>query len=336
MKTKFIHFAGIDVSKNWIDVCVLINGDKSVFYQERFEQSKRGFNELKKWLITLVGKQSDQLLICVENTGLYDDALLYFLSDKGFSVCLENAAKIKASIRDKRSKNDQLDARNITLYALRHADELEVWQKPRAVVEKLKQLLAARTTLVSHLTSIKQAQKEIEMFNWSKLKKTKNYQAGIRGLQKDIEQIEADIRELVTTDETLHKMFLLLLSIPAIGKITAWHFICYTNEFKRVKRGKNLSSYCGVVPFKQSSGTTLNKPGRISHEANKVLKKLLHLCAITALKMKGEFAVYYQRKIAEGKHALTVINAIRNKLALRIAAVIRNQEPYNENYIYQP
>lgn len=256
MQVKFIHFAGIDVSKKWIDVCVLINGDKSELHQQRFEQNKQGFAELKKWLIKLTANQVQQLFICIENTGLYDDALLYFLTDKGFTVCLENAAKIKASIRDRRAKNDQLDARNISLYALRHVDELEVWQKPRPVIDQLKQLLGVRTTLLGHLTSIKQAQKEIEVFNWCKLKKTKNYDAGIKGLQKDIEQIEANIWELIKSDETLYKMFLLLISIPAIGKITAYHFICYTNEFKRVKSGKNLSSYCGVVPL----GKIRNEP----------------------------------------------------------------------------
>lgn len=336
MQVKFIHFAGIDVSKMWIDVCLLVNGDKSVFHQQRFDQSRKGLSEVKNWLIKLTESQVEKLLICIENTGLYDDALIYFLSEKGFRICLENAAKIKASIRDRRAKNDQLDARNITMYALRHADELEEWQKPREVIDQLKQLLASRATLVSHLTSIKQAQKEIQTFKWAKLKKTKDYQAGIKGLQKDIEQIEADIWELIKSDEKLYKMFMLLVSIPAVGKITAYHFICYTNEFKRVKSGKNLSSYCGVVPFKQKSGSTLDRPGRISHEANKVLKTLLHLCAVTALKMKGEFAAYYQRKIAEGKQSLKVINAIRNKLALRIAAVIRNEEPYNQQYIYCP
>ena len=336
MQVKFVHFAGIDVSKKWIDVCVLINCEKSMLHQQRFDQSKQGFAELRKWLVKLTVNQVEQLLICIENTGLYDDALLCFLTDKGFTVCLENAAKIKASIRDRRAKNDQLDARNIAMYALRHADELEIWQKPREIVEQLKQLLSARATLLSHLTSIRQAQNETKAFKWSKVKKTKDYQAGIKGLQKDIEQIETDIWELIESDQSLHKMFMLLISIPAIGKITAWHFICYTNEFKRVKSGKNLSSYCGVVPFKQKSGTSVDKAGRVSQESNKVLKRLLHLCAVTALKMKGEFATYYQRKIAEGKHVLKVINAIRNKLALRIAAVIRNEEPYNENYVYQP
>lgn len=335
MQVKFIHFAGIDVSKKWIDVCVLINQEKSAFHQERFEQSRQGFAELKKWLIKLTSSQVQHLLICIENTGLYDDALLYFLSDKGFTVCLENAARIKASIRDRRAKNDQLDARNIALYTLRHADELEIWKKPRPVVDHLKQLLAARATLVGHLTAIKQAQKETETFSFSKLKKTKNYDAGIKGLQKDIEQIERDIWELIKSDEALYKMFMLLLSIPAIGKVTACHFLCYTNEFKRVKSGKSLSSYCGVVPFQQKSGTSRNGRAKVSQEANRTLKKLLHLCALTALKMKGEFAAYYQRKTSEGKHVLQVINAIRNKLALRIAAVIKNQEPYKENYIYQ-
>jgi transposase len=334
METKFVHFAGIDVSKAKIDVCVMLNGEKSVLYQGNFEQSKKGFNELRKWLQKLTGKQKHAILICIENTGLYDDALLYFLAEQGYAVCLENATLIKKSIRDTRAKNDQLDARHIAIYALRHYDELEIWEKPREVVDKIKQLLSHRSNLVESLKRIKQAIKELENFKWAKVQKTKSYDAGVKGLEKDIKQIEDDIWKLIKNDKALLMMFTLLVSIPAIGKITACHFICYTNEFKRVKSGKHLSSYCGVVPFEQESGT-IKKPGRLSKHANKKLKRLLHLCAVTAIKMKGEFAVYYQRKIAEGKHVLKVLNGIRNKLALRIAAVIKKQEPYNENYIYQ-
>ena len=335
MKAKFIHFAGIDVSKAKIDVCIIINTARSELLHGVFEQTRKGFNELRKWLQKLIGKQTDTILICIENTGLYDDALLYFLREQGYSVCLENAALIKKSIRDTRSKNDRLDARHIALYALRHHDELELWEKPRAVIDKIKQLLAYRSNLVESLKRIKQAQKEVEYFKWAKIKKTKNYDGGVKGLEKDIRQIEEDIWELIKNDKALITMFTLLISIPAIGRITACHFICYTNEFKRVKSGKHLASYCGVVPFEQESGT-IKKRARLSRQANKVLKRLLHLCAVTAIRMKGEFAQYYQRKIAEGKHVLQALNGIRNKLALRIAAVIKNQKPYDENYIYQP
>ena len=334
METKFIHFAGIDVSKAKIDVCVMLNGARTVLHQRIFEQSKKGFNQLRKWLEKLIEKQKHTILICIENTGLYDDALLYFLTEQGYAVCLENAALIRKSIRDRRAKNDQLDARHITLYALRHHDELEIWEKPREVIDKIKQLLAHRSNLVESLKRIKQADKETKNFKWARLQKTKHYDAGVKGLEKDISQIEEDIWELIKGDQALLKMLTLLISIPAIGKITAYHFICYTNEFKRVRSGKHLASYCGVVPFEEESGT-IKKPARLSRYANKKLKRLLHLCAITAIKMKGEFAQYYQKKIAEGKHVLKAINGIRNKLVLRIAAVIKNQEPYNENYIYQ-
>jgi transposase len=336
METKFVHFAGIDVSKSKIDVCVIINHCKSQIIYSSFNQSKQGFAGMQKWLRQVSSKQTDKLLVCVENTGLYDDALLYFLWDNNIAVCLENACNIKRSVRDHRAKNDRLDARNIALYVLQHYDELELWEKPRKQLIQLKYMLSERSRLINALKMLKQAKKEQQFFTWSAIGQTRHYEAGIKGLRKDIDQIEKDIWELVNSDKDLLEMFRLIVSIPAVGKITAYHFICYTNEFKRVKSGKQLASYCGVVPFEKSSGSSVKKRPRLSCQANKVLKTLLHLCAITAIKMKGVFAVFYRKKIQEGKHGLIAINGIRNKLALTIAAVIRNKEPYNENYIYHP
>jgi transposase len=336
MKVKFAHFAGIDVSKSKIDVCIIVNKQSSEILHNCYDQSKKGFNGLKKWFEQVTDKQTDKLLICVENTGLYDDALLYYLDASALSVSLENAANIKRSVRDNRGKNDKLDARNIALYALKHHDELSLWEKPREQVAYLKQLLGERSRLVNALKMLKHTEKEQQVFSWSSVVRSKPYQSGIKGLQKDLEQIEMDIWKLVKSDKELLRMFILIISIPSVGKITAYHFICYTNEFKQVKSGKQLASYCGVVPFERSSGSSLKKKPRLSHQANKVLKTLLHLCALTAIKMKGVFAAYYRRKIEEGKNGLIAINGIRNKLALTIAAVIRNNEPYNENYIYQP
>ena len=201
---------------------------------------------------------------------------------------------------------------------------------------QLQGMLSERSRLVTALKMLRQAHKEKQVFSWSKAVQSKPYEAGIKGLQKDIEQIEKDIWELVKSDKALLEMFLLITSIPSIGKVTAYHFICYTNEFKQVRSGKQLASYCGVVPFERSSGSSVKFKPRLPHQANKILKTLLHLCAVTAIKMKGAFAAFYKRKIEEGKNRLVAINGIRNKLALTIAAVIRNNEPYNENYIYQP
>ena len=66
--------------------------------------------------------------------------------------------------------------------------------------------------------------------------------------------------------------------------------------------------------------------------ANKELKKLLYMCVLSAIQAYPEFKEYYERKTAEGKHAFTVINAIKNKILLRAASVINNNREYVNNY----
>ena len=65
--------------------------------------------------------------------------------------------------------------------------------------------------------------------------------------------------------------------------------------------------------------------------ANKNLKALLHLCAMSSIKYVEELKNYFNRKVEEGKHKMSIINAIRNKLVLRVFAVIKNDKPFVEN-----
>lgn len=55
--------------------------------------------------------------------------------------------------------------------------------------------------------------------------------------------------------------------------------------------------------------------------ANKDLKKL-HLYALTATKCYPEFTKYFNRKKAESKNGMSVLNAVKNKLVLRAIAVV--------------
>ena len=66
--------------------------------------------------------------------------------------------------------------------------------------------------------------------------------------------------------------------------------------------------------------------------ANKELKRLLHLCALSCIKNYPEFKDYYDRKKQEGKHSMSVLNAIKNKLVLRAFAVVKNERDYVDNY----
>jgi transposase len=83
-----------------------------------------------------------------------------------------------------------------------------------------------------------------------------------------------------------------------------------------------------VVPFEHSSGTSIKGRHRLSYFADKELKKLLHLSAMSVIRLDGELKEYYQRKVAEGKNKMSVLNAVRNKLVHRICAVVNQKRNY--------
>jgi len=93
-----------------------------------------------------------------------------------------------------------------------------------------------------------------------------------------------------------------------------------------------MACYAGVAPFEHRSGTSVRSRTRVSHLANKPLKSLLHMAALSAMQYNKDLQAYYERKVAEGKSKMLVINAVRNKLITRIFACIRDNRKYQENY----
>ena len=62
------------------------------------------------------------------------------------------------------------------------------------------------------------------------------------------------------------------------------------------------------------------------------LKSTLHLAALSSTRYVPDIKQYYERKVAEGKSKMSVLNAIRNKILQRVIAVVNRGTPYMENY----
>ena len=146
--------------------------------------------------------------------------------------------------------------------------------------------------------------------------------------------IEARIDELFSKDAQLSRLYELISSVDGVGKCIAGQVIVDTNEFKNIKEGKAYACYSGVAPFEHRSGSSVHLRSRLSHLANKCTKTLLHMAALSPIRMAGELKDYYQRKVAEGKNKMSVMNAIRNKLILRVFACVRNNKVYQKNYLH--
>lgn len=329
-KNEFKNFVGIDVSKKTLDVWFISNDEINHSVHQQVSNDAAGIRKMFSWLKKQGKIHAENTLFCMEHTGIYGRKLMYTLFEKDWRVWVETPVAILRSMGLQRGKNDKVDAKRIAIYAMKNNERAKLWEAPRKEIAQLRQLLNVRESLIKGLRLLKQPIHEYEETGNEKLSLqvkalTRN---AVRGMEKDIEKIEQTIDELVKNDEKLSRLFGLLMSIPGIGKITSAELICFTNEFKTYTEARQLACYCGVVPFEHTSGISIKGKGRVSNMANKTLKTKLHLCAMIAIQHDAQLKKYYERKVGEGKNKMSVINAVRNKLVHRIAAVVRRQTPF--------
>lgn len=329
---KFKAFTGIDISKKTFDAALIL-AETGVVHHHCFDQTKEGFMAFIKWLQSY-GIALQDTLICMEHTGLYTNGVIHFLGDLKAHFWVEMAIKIKRSMGLQRGTDDKASSITIAEYAMRFTDRVKLWEPVDTKLSKLRDMISQRDRIVNALKQLTVPIEEMKECGAAKEARDleRLQQSAINGLNKAKEKIESSIKGFIAGDPKIYKTIALICSIKGIGLQTATSLYVYTKGFTMFENAKQLACYCGVVPFSKSSGTSVRyKPG-VSPFANRKLKSLLHLCAMSALRWDNDIKAYYERKVIEGKNKMSVINAIRNKLLLRIFAVLRDQRPYVENY----
>lgn len=332
MKTE--TYVGIDVSKEKLDFALVKNGNK-IFHCQTTNDSS-GIKSVIKRLKKEFGCNLQATLFCVEHTGIYNQHLLDLFEKKKLMLWIESSMQIKKSLGMQRGKNDRIDALRIAMYAYRFQDRVNLWQPPRIIIKQLKHFSALRSRLMRAIKQLQLPLKEQASFFNKKIAKeiSGHCTASLKSLKKDLGKVNKQIQEVILADEHLKKLFKLITSISSVGPVTATEMIVTTNEFKNFSQASQYACYAGVAPFEHSSGTSIRGKTRVSHMANKTIKTILHMAAVSSINAKGEMKVYFERKIKEGKNKMSVLNAIRNKLIKRIFAVVQRNEPYQKNYQY--
>ena len=327
---------GIDVSKLTFDVAliVILNGLKQAIIIGKFDNDRVGLELFKAWLEEHNVTFDANSLLVIENTGIYHRLIWNFCSIHLLPVYIGNAADLKWSFGIARGKSDKVDSMRLCEYAYKNYESIKPTTSLNKVLITLKDLLSNRSKLLKLKNAIKQTLNELKRSNdktTQSLMENLN-KAALGGLQKSIKQIDAELLKIVKQDESILINYNRMLSVPGIGKITATFIICCTNNFAIKVTGKQLANYSGVVPFGNTSGTSIKGKSRVHFMANKELKSLLTMGALSAVQAYPEFKDYYERKTKEGKKHLQVLNAIKNKMLLRVASVVNQQKDYVNNY----
>ena len=317
---------GIDVSSATLDICITGKGEQKSIVIKNEPVSIGKFLQPYK---------NQSLIIGMENTGRYNWALYEVLKNLHHQVYVISPLHLKKSMGLVRGKNDKIDAIRIASFIGKNYTDIPQWKPSSPVVQKLKILLAERN---SRIKSRRQLLKQ--QYDYAKMK----YLGLDRSLQKlNLQQltlidkqlihIEQQIELLIKADEQMDSQAQLIRSVPGAGKVLCWMMLAKTESFTTITEPRKMACYSGVVPFANQSGTSIRGKERVSSYADKAIKAILHLAAMSAIRLKNDLREYYLRKVAEGKNKMSALNAVRNKIIHRIFAVIKNQTPYQSNLL---
>jgi transposase len=329
------NFIGIDISKPFYDAAILRADQPNQTIHQQFSQTLEGYKEMMVWLEQHNICLNEESLICMEYTGIYNSGLVNFLIKRKAQLWVEMPLRIKKSAGFERGSDDKTSAIKIAGYAFRFQDRMQLWRPVDSSIEKLKNLIAQRDRVVNCINQLIVPLKELSECGCTQDVKDleKLQRSSTTSLEKTKEAIEKLIVKTVQQDEEINKKTELVKSIKGIGQVTAVALLVYTKGFTAFENAKELACYCGVVPFNKTSGISVRFKPSVSPHANKKLKRLLHLCALAAIKNDVEIKTYFERKVAEGKSKMCVINAVRNKLIHRVFAVVRDNRFYEDNYM---
>ena len=330
---KFNFFVGVDISRDKLDFSIL-DEQRFLLHKELLNETepvKTFLNDLKK----VKGFRLRNTIFCMENTGFYGNQLISILSKLNANFVVENPLRIKNSFGLTRGKDDRMDSLRIAQYAKRHQTELKFWEPKRAVLLHLISLVTVRERLLTVSRGLMTPLKEQKKFTSLDIQDVATFSCSqsISALKLDLAAIDLTILKLINSDERLKRLKDIIISVPCVGIQTAILILIYTNEFIDIQNPKKFACYAGVAPFPKESGKMKGK-SRVSPFANKKVKAVLHLCAMTSVRNDSEIKAYYERKtLKEGKAKMAVLNAIRNKIILRIFACLNQDRLYLKDFI---
>jgi len=318
--TNVNTFAGFDISKNFFDVCVLLDGQQQV---RQFSYDSSGLEALVTWL--------PRKAYCImEATGPYYLRLALYLHHNGFGVSVVNPLVIKrfSQMRLVRTKTDRSDAKLIAAYGMTQPPPL--WQPPAPYVVKLQQMEAMLHQLQKQRTA---TLCQVEAFTASGMMDKEVGQL----LTKNIDHLEKHIALISARMEAIikeHHLQMLgnITSIPGLGKKTAIALLVLSGGFTKFSNYKQLSAYIGLSPRIYESGSSVKGKARICKMGMSRVRALLYVCAWSAKRCNQACKHLYERLVGKGKCKRLALIAVANKLIKQVFAIATNNRTYENNY----
>jgi transposase len=298
-------FAGVDISKDYLDVTI-VDSDKTW----RFANNQVGIKKVIK-----VFKEMASVMVVFESTGGLEISLWLALNQAGINAAPINPRQIRnfAQAKGKLAKTDKIDAQIIAQYgqAMR--------PNPQLVpdTQELKELMARRSQIVEMIASEKSRLKAARQ----KLIK-QDIHDHIDWLQKRSHETDKELIHAIDVNPVLQEKAKLLRSTPGVGPTTTAALLIQLPELGTLNRHE-VAALAGVAPLNRDSGRMRGK--RTVWGGRAIVRGILYMSALVATRYNPVINAFYLRLCAEGKAKKVAITACMRKLLIILNSMIKHK-----------
>lgn len=299
-----VRLAGIDVSKERLDVHVTPSGESRTVAYDR-----QGLAGLQRWLVGL-----GVALVAVEASGGYEREVSDVLEQAGLIVHRLNPLRVRrfAQLKGRLAKTDRLDARTIAEFARAYPQERQLGRDPRR--ERLAEhLLVRRHTQEAIVDCINQ----LEHLRDGQLRRLVS--ARKASMERALATLDRQLARLVAEHDDLAELAERLCTMPAVGPVLATTLIALLPELGALTR-RQIASLVGVAPFDRSSGRQIASKSCQAGRGD--VRKVLYMAAMVACRHNPAIRTFAER--LAGKPGKVRLVACMRKLIVTLNAMVRD------------
>lgn len=317
--------------KNWIGIDPSYESfssafpiDAKAYRTEDFPQDEVGFE-------AFFAQLSPDAKVIVEDTGSFNSQLVLFLFKRGVSVHVASSQQINGfrTMTGSRAKNDALDAIAIARYGEMMAPE--AWKPKEDFVVELRQLTATVSLLVKQRTALKNQRFSFRLHPQTPKIILNTINQALEDLKFNIKKLEKSIEQLVK--KHLAQPAKLLRSIPGLGERIVPAILAVVPDFSQFETARQLAAYVGLTPTTFRSGKSVRKTSKLSKIGPAYLRSVLYMGACNAIQHNPLCKPVYEKMINNGKNKHKAIMAVAHKLVRIAFAVVKNNQPFDPNFL---
>jgi transposase len=331
-----MNYVGLDVHKKTISYCVK-DGSGNIHSQGAVPATRL---DLNRWMKTLPQPWTAAMEATVFTGWIYDD-----LKPHAAALQVAHPLMLRA-IAAAKKKNDRIDANKIC-DCLRCDFLPECYMASTAIRER-RRTLRYRNLLVRQVVQLKNKIAVLLMeagvsYNKQRLHKVGYFREllatnpdihdGLRSLLRAcretmvrLAKTESALVRSLERDPMLAERVERLMTIPAVGPVTALTWALEVGDVQRFSSIKKAISYCGLCGAERRSAETIQRTP-LSKQRNKHLPCVLIEAAKMAPRNSADLALLYDREKRKG-NANRAALAVARKLVAYLVAVDRRQKDF--------